>query len=203
MSSSQEKVLCLEFCNTVSWHGSKNPKEMINSYSDLVVWSKKQNLLSDSSAQYLIQISEIDPKRAEQTLMEARNLRESLYRIFSTILHERTPEESDLKILNKEIANSYQRLQLVLDGSNYFQLVWEIGKNELNQMLYPIAKSAVDLLTSDSIKFVKECANETEGCGWLFIDSSKNHSRKWCSMNDCGNRSKVRNFYARKKSKKR
>jgi predicted RNA-binding Zn ribbon-like protein len=64
-------------------------------------------------------------------------------------------------------------------------------------MLAPIVKSAADLLLSDMLDRVKQC--EGDPCGWLFLDTSRNRSRRWCSMEDCGNRAKARRFYQRKK----
>ena len=55
-------------------------------------------------------------------------------------------------------------------------------------------------LTSEELDQVRECAGNT--CGWLFVDMSRNHSRHWCDMRDCGNRAKVRRYYQRRKTAK-
>jgi predicted RNA-binding Zn ribbon-like protein len=64
--------------------------------------------------------------------------------------------------------------------------------------LWILARSAADLLTSEQHAYVRQCASEE--CTWLFIDRSKNHSRRWCDMGDCGNREKARRLRARKRA---
>jgi predicted RNA-binding Zn ribbon-like protein len=64
-------------------------------------------------------------------------------------------------------------------------------------MLWPIAKSAADLLASGQLGRVTECANEEEGCGWVFLDKTRSGTKKWCSSTGCGNRAKVRAWYER------
>ena len=66
-------------------------------------------------------------------------------------------------------------------------------------MLWPVVQSAVDLMTSPELDRVGQCADD-RGCGWLFVDTTKNRSRRWCDMRDCGNRAKARRHYAKKKS---
>jgi predicted RNA-binding Zn ribbon-like protein len=73
-------------------------------------------------------------------------------------------------------------------------------KDELDWMLKPVVRSAAELLTSDELTRVKECADD-KGCGWLFLDKSRNRSRRWCDMKDCGNRAKAKRFYERKQKK--
>jgi len=67
-------------------------------------------------------------------------------------------------------------------------------------MLWPVTRAAVDLLLSDSLAQVGQCADD-RGCGLLFIDTSRNHSRQWCSMDACGNRAKAQRHYRRSKKK--
>ncbi len=195
--------LCLHFSNTVNWHGSDHPIDKLTSYSELVEWYRRRGILDVGTAARLLKGSRRDPKRAHLALERARELRESIYLTFSSVSHGRNPKPSDLDILNRNFSASVARLALSFEKrGKEFVWKWKAGKQiELDQILWPIAKSAVDLLFSDIRAYVKECANESEGCGWLFIDTSKNHSRRWCSMSDCGNRSKARSYYAREKSR--
>ena len=70
--------------------------------------------------------------------------------------------------------------------------------NNLERVVWPVARSAADLLTSDLLSRVRRCEDD-RGCGYLFIDTSRNRSRRWCSMESCGNRAKARRHYARQK----
>ena len=76
---------------------------------------------------------------------------------------------------------------------------WQMpaGKIDLDGILWRILWEAADLLTSDRLAQVKLCAGED--CGWLFLDASRNQSRRWCSMSDCGNRAKAKRYYRRHK----
>jgi predicted RNA-binding Zn ribbon-like protein len=74
---------------------------------------------------------------------------------------------------------------------------WRLDPSRLDHPLGPIAWSTADLLTSPEAHRLSLCA--ADDCGWLFIDSSRNHSRRWCDMADCGNRAKVRRFRSRRR----
>jgi len=76
---------------------------------------------------------------------------------------------------------------------------WEfVDGEELDSMLWPIVRDAAELLTSRDFDRVTECSGSD--CTWLFADKSRNRSRRWCDMAECGNRSKARRFYRRQKS---
>jgi predicted RNA-binding Zn ribbon-like protein len=79
------------------------------------------------------------------------------------------------------------------------RLEWRFDEltSSFGAMLWPIARAAADLLASSDVALVRACSSPT--CQWLFLDTSKNHHRRWCSMKQCGNRAKVRRFYAKKK----
>jgi predicted RNA-binding Zn ribbon-like protein len=85
--------------------------------------------------------------------------------------------------------------------SGGFEWGCNLDENALEATLWILALSAVDLLTSENLKLVGQCADE-EGCGWLFVDTSKNHSRRWCDINDCGNRAKQRRYQQRVRRQK-
>jgi predicted RNA-binding Zn ribbon-like protein len=70
---------------------------------------------------------------------------------------------------------------------------------KLDWILNPLIRSAADLLVSDELKRVKRCGDPA--CGWLFLDTSRNKSRRWCDMSDCGNRAKASRFYKKKVAK--
>ncbi len=81
-------------------------------------------------------------------------------------------------------------------SADRFEWAWALDANDLDRMLWPIVRSAAEMLTSGDLGRVRQCARE--GCDWLFVDASKNHSRRWCSMNMCGSRVKARRYYQRK-----
>jgi predicted RNA-binding Zn ribbon-like protein len=195
--------LALDFANTVDWHASENPEELLNSYTDLVNWSFDYNLLSQADVHALHDQAGEHPEQAADTLSIALDLRETIYRIFSAIAHRGTPLEEDLESLRTALVQAISASRLVLKDEG-FKWDWNYEPlNEeplaFNQMLWPITQAAMDLLLSKKLSQVGQCADE-RGCGLLFIDTSRNHSRQWCSMETCGNRAKAQRFYQKNKS---
>jgi predicted RNA-binding Zn ribbon-like protein len=185
-----EQRLCLEFANTAEWHASDHPLEELNSYTDLVAWAKRIGLVSRARAHRLDEMAARRPVEAAAVLEQAVELREALYRIFSAIAHGRTAEAADVTLLNGRLSESGGRLQ-IQQTTTGFAWRWQGDGNALDQMLWPVARSAAELLVSEDLARVKECADD-RGCGWLFVDTSRNRSRRWCSMESCGNWAKVR-----------
>jgi predicted RNA-binding Zn ribbon-like protein len=186
--------LCLDFANTADWHRSAHPVEHLTSYAELVVWSEHAAILTGDESQRLMAEAGHRPGEADAVLARALVLREAIYHIFSAVAGSGQPRARDLDVLNQElvVALSHTRVVAVASG---FTWAWIVQDDALDRMLWPIARSAADLLTSDMSGLVRECADEL--CGWLFVDKSRNHSRHWCSMQECGNRNKAQRFYAR------
>jgi len=102
---------------------------------------------------------------------------------------------ADLTALNAAISLAYPHLQLVASGAE-FAWGWTGAEDDWARMLWPVVRSAAELLTSPLLTRVRECADE-QGCGFLFFDLTRNRSRRWCSMESCGNRAKARRHYKR------
>lgn len=195
--------ICLEFTNTVAWHSSDNPEERLKSYADLITWSTKVGLLTHIEGKRLLEEAGQHQDEARNVFQKAITLREGIYRIFARTAHGLQPEKADLQILNDMLATALSRLRIVSSDKGF---VWEWLpccdiSDDLGHMLWQIAKSAGELLTSEELGRVRQCANEIESCGWLFLDETKNRSRRWCDMGDCGNRMKARRYYERKHAK--
>ncbi|MCU9614994.1 CGNR zinc finger domain-containing protein [Caldibacillus lycopersici] len=190
--------LCLDFANTVSWHDSSDKsQELLTSYEKLVNWSLHANILNKQQSLSLLKKAENQPVKAQEVLQQAIKLRESIFRIFSQVSNNKTPASIDLSILNEALGNAYRRMQIV-PGENKFSLEFLNCEETLDGMLPPIVQSAIDILISEKeLSRVKKCKGHP--CGWLFLDTSRNGSRRWCSMADCGNRAKAKRFYHNKK----
>ncbi len=191
--------LCLDFSNTAGMHASENPREKLNSYHDLVKWSIDAGIISDDDAQKLIRKAKKMPSESVKALRHAVALREAIYRIFSSLAAGYLPKEKDFALLNKNLSKTMANSRLIPKKAGF---QWDISGNKetLDWILNPVVRSAADLLTSDKLKRVKECADD-RGCGWLFLDRSRNRSRRWCDMKECGNRAKAQRFYRRKQKK--
>jgi predicted RNA-binding Zn ribbon-like protein len=188
--------LCLDFVNTLGDRLMEQPKEHLQSYTDLLAYSMQARLLSDEQAEELKKTMLRRPQEAQRVLEQAIELRELLGRIFLAIAQERSPDSEDLQRLGDQFAKVVQREHLVFHGE-YYVWEWSITGEALDGLLWFIIKAAVELLTSNNLSSVHVCA--ADDCNWLFLDTSKNHSRRWCDMKSCGNRAKVRRFHGRKK----
>jgi len=189
--------LCLDFANTMEWHASESPEETLKAYADLVEWSADKGIISGEAKHMLLKKSEEKPGEGQAVLEKAREIRESIYGILSDAVHGNPVKVTDLNEFNRAVASTLSHSRLApYDGR--LKWGWDSRSDKLDLVIWPVVKSAVDLMTSDAMKRVGQCADD-RGCGWLFWDSSRNRSRRWCDMKDCGNRAKVRRFYARKK----
>ncbi len=190
--------LCLDFANTVGGKRGTSPKERLNSYAELVSWSQQVGVASEARARHLLAEGERHPKLARTVLEHAKELREAIYRIYLAVVRRERPENGDLELLNRELSKALAKQQLVRE-KNEWVLGWA-DANAMDSMLWPVAKSAAELLTSEEAGRIRVCEGIlAEECDWLFIDETRNGSRRWCSMSDCGNRAKARRHYQRQK----
>jgi predicted RNA-binding Zn ribbon-like protein len=189
--------LCLDYANTVDWHASDQPIEHLNNYADLVEWACAVGLIGEAEAQRWLAEGSRRPGEAAETLNRAIRLREALYRSFTALTTGGQLAAADLSIINHALADALSHLRLTAqpDGIAW---EWEEPDAALEWILWPVSHSAADLLTSSpDLERVGVCEDE-DGCGWLFLDTSKNHSRRYCGTS-CANRAKSRRHYARKK----
>ena len=136
------------------------------------------------------------PEQADTVLRHAIEVREAMFRIFFALSAETLPQESDLGTLNEALSEAMAQARIVR-SQNGFSWDWAGKKDALARPLWPVVRLAAELLTSVELNKVRICA--AEDCSWLFLDTSKNHSRRWCDMNTCGNRAKARKHYERKR----
>jgi predicted RNA-binding Zn ribbon-like protein len=190
-------LLCLDFANTVDDRPDVHPQEHLNSYHDLVSWGQQAQVLAEREAQSLLEEAARRPEEATSVLERALGVREAIFRIFKSVSEDVVPGEDDLVSLSTAVADAQVHARIVPKAGG-FDWDWSGDENELDRMMWPVVRSAADLLTSDELDDIRVCASET--CNWLFMDTSKNHSRRWCDMKSCGNRAKARRFYGRKRS---
>jgi len=192
--------VCLDFVNTVHNYGAAvDPDDDLVDFSALVAWAQQAKIINTQEVRRFALEAEAEPRKAKYVLGRAKLLRDTLYRIFSSVASGRQPAQSDLAQLNSELTNCMANLRIVpsVDG---FQLGWAPGEGKLDSMLWPIGRSAADLLTTTAgLDRVRVCGGSS--CTWLFLDTTKNGSRRWCDMKACGNRAKSRRHYERTRPK--
>lgn len=201
-----DSLLCLEFANTLDWRIGGVESDTLNTYADLLAWARAKAILTDAELKYLSEEAERHPILAESTLERAIALREAIARIFTGIARGEPATETalpDLALLNAELKPAVQQLTLTCrDGGICLTCVDEDSDlPALDRMLQPIALSAAETLTADDLSRVRQCSDdEGNGCGFFFVDLSRNRSRRWCSMESCGNRAKARRHYQRERA---
>ncbi len=183
--------LCLALVNSILWRRSDAPIEVLTAYPKLVGLVAQAGWIPDPDA--LRAAAELHPRRAAHALQAAIDLREALFGLFSAVAAGSSPEPGDLATLNASLAESLGHLRLTDDLS----AAWDdpVG---LELPRWQAAASAGDLLTAGELSRVKQCPGER--CGWVFVDDSRNRSRRWCEPNQCGNRERVRAHYRRSRA---
>jgi predicted RNA-binding Zn ribbon-like protein len=185
-------ALCLDFSNTLYGHDAPI-HEYLFDYRDLVLWSRHAEILTEAEAGILLFKWEQAPTESEAVFQSAIQLREAIHRAFVSLAHGKSPEEKDIIRIHRAWQEGLAHTRLVEEGTG-FRLGWE-EETALDRMLWPVARSAVELLTSDEVRRVKQCGR----CDWVFLDRSRNRRRRWCSMDACGNRVKMSRRYLRAK----
>ena len=170
--------------------------EYLKTYEDLLDWTEKVNLLPIERIRKLREYSKKNEKESQQKLIEIIKQRELLYKIFSSIINQKTLDEVLVKEFNNSVSGSLSNLAFKFETGK-INLVWKAENVDLMEPVWVIFKDAFDILTSISQNRIKAC----RACGWLFLDGSKNNSRTWCNMRTCGSSNKSRRYYHRKKEK--
>ena len=193
--------LCLDYVNTLGWRGSA-PAETLHGLPDLAKWcAAAGSLLAgaiDASADWGgAAWCERHPAEAAEIFNRAIAIRETLYRVFHAIAAGGAPADDDLVGLNRALQETPARSALQRAGAGFGWRVEMRRAAGASTLLAPALWSAGDLLAGAHLARVRECANGQ--CLWLFLDESKNGTRRWCSMSACGNRAKAHRHYARLK----
>ncbi len=197
--------LCLDFVNSVGGRIEQENiifpeniilKDKLETFDDLAAWSKETGIISESERKKLIDLNSSKKKETDSVFKKAIELREALFKILYSVINNKEPEERMIQILNREYSAANERRKLVYLNHKF---EWQFSKDPLepDYIIWMIAESAAELLSSDLLSRIKMCPGEN--CGWLFLDTSKNKSRQWCDMKDCGNLAKVRRFREKQK----
>lgn len=198
-ASLREIELCgghpaLDFVNTVhSWLAPRR-RDHWPTPLELIAWHQHAGLVDRGTADAF---AALESSAARRLLREARAARQRLHTLFAALAEGRRAPEHELAWLESQIAAlaPFRRLEARDD-----RVVWTLRPTPSRpaSLLAPALYAAADLLTSASPARVKACP-PPDGCGWLFVDTSRNGSRVWCSMRVCGNVAKVRRFRSRQR----
>ena len=187
--------LALDFVNTLNGHGRPNGHEYLHDARDLVLWGRHAGLLPADEVGPMLQVCSAGPAAARREFRRAIRLRESLFRLFADAAHGLIPGPADLRDLNSAWLEGQQHARLIRSGSRLV-VGWDDDPT-LRSISRSLSSSAVELLTSAQMSSLRICSGDQ--CDWLFLDTSRNHLRRWCSMDECGNRAKMKRRRARRR----
>lgn len=183
--------LCLEFADTSR---AEDKDEELHSIEELLQWAREAEVLSAADSGRLAKHYAGNRRQAAADFAKAIEIRDLLHSIFTGIANGRPLRDRDLAELNSALAQTPALLR-VREQSGALGTHWGSAAEGLSQVLFPVLADAADLLASDRLARVRECASGE--CTKLFVDESRNGSRRWCDMNACGNRMKARRHYSR------
>jgi predicted RNA-binding Zn ribbon-like protein len=199
----------LDFANTRE--GDPEP-EHLHGYGDVVAWAAHSGVIDVPTARRLAGAA--SGRAAEQAFERALRLRAAIDATFRAIAAGDGPPEDALAAIAAFEADAIAHGRLIAApraghdrGSSAGddrgtaagdglppRFEWSWGGAAFDRVLWPVARSAVDLLRDGPLDRLKTC----HVCPWLFLDLSRNRSRRWCSMNECGGRDKMRRYRARR-----
>jgi predicted RNA-binding Zn ribbon-like protein len=178
----------LDLVNTVDWRDREDREETLVSYAALLACCRRLGLISPDNAEHLERAARLAPAEAAGLLPEALALREATARLVEA----GRGAPADLALVNRWLAQPNAAAALKPNPAGGYRLA-EPEAADLAAPLRAIARAAADLLTSSRLRRVRCCGGP--GCGWLFLDTSPNGRRRWCSMEGCGNRAKAKRHY--------
>jgi predicted RNA-binding Zn ribbon-like protein len=187
--------VALDFVNTLDdRYTPGGPRELLPSYADLLRFCRQAGLLTRAES---ARLGALPHASQEKGLRSAIELREFLARVFYRWVEGRSPSAEDRTALERWAAACAAHRELRWKDGH---LAWSwkalTGSAEAPALL--LAQRALDLLIGgligDEPPRLHACASDT--CRWLFLDTSKNRTRRWCDMKTCGNRAKARRYSA-------
>ena len=198
-------TVSLDFVNTVSgMRTSPNPRDRLEGFTDIVYWAEQVGLIDARQAAALYARAEREPAAAAAAHREAIRRREALNDVVLAAIDQRPVAGGALDTINAWIGDAlvHRRFRTVSPGK--IEVALE-DDGDLLAFLRPVALDAAELLEHELPRgLVGVCEERLVGrCAWLFLDTTKNHSRRFCTMKECGNRAKQRRHYQRTKGAQR
>ena len=187
--------VALDFANTLDFrYNERRRVELLPTYARFLEFAAQAGLISASGKRKLLRNT--TGSAAGRRLKQIVEIRDALYRMFLAAVNGKPPNPSCLRIYNSYLRDLYVAKEIIWRKSGVIRSSADLTTTSLGP-IWPILESAGTLLTSRDRSHIRECGDQS--CRWLFLDTSKNHSRRWCSMDICGSRSKARRYYARQK----
>ena len=186
-------VLALDFCNTASGRGTDTHLEHLNTAGDLLTWARHAGVLDEAREAELRRLCSDDPAFSVRMLAGALRLRDAIYRLDAALARKEPAEQADIDVVAQTYSACLAQGTLgTLEGG--FGWAWSVDRAPEEVVIGPIAVSAMAVLSAADRGRLKQC--DGHHCGWLFLDTTKSNTRRWCEMEVCGNRAKQKRHRA-------
>ncbi len=186
--------LCLDFVNTISYRNKDKAHDWLDHTENIAIWAVETNILNQKEVKEL-SLKLKHEKKYQKQIIRLKEIRAMIYGIFTRIINNKTPLKKDMVLFNTLMGETMSRLSVTHEHGKFY-LQSPGRQNSFLKIQDAIIKSVVETLTKSDLTRIKQCS----ACFWLYEDKSKNRSRRWCVMEDCGNRHKVNQFNKRKLS---
>jgi predicted RNA-binding Zn ribbon-like protein len=199
-SIDQVEPACVEFVNTVRPRVGPAPIDELTDYAELVNWTRSVELVPERTARTLRRAACAEPAAAERALHEAIQLREALFVLLLALAEDRRPSQAIVSVLHRHYITACRTARLDIASG---EVRWHWAEEDLGQLGGRLAVDALSAIGTPAAARLKQCPPAHGGCGWLFVDGTKNGSRRWCSMAGCGGTVKARRQAAKRRAERR
>ncbi len=186
--------LSIDFINTQIVENNA-PKDLLTDFADFAAWAAAAHLLEKPKAEKLI-ADWSGQTEGVAIFAEALKFRSVLREMFVRLAQGKTVHKTAMMAINREIRNQRGAVEIRQTATGY-KKQFLADFRDPRQLFVPIAESAADLLCYGNLANLRKCENQD--CILYFYDTTKNHTRRWCSMAGCGNRAKAAAFYHRQR----
>jgi len=184
--------VALDLVNTVSWRLDSRRRDNLHDYAALIGWCQHAGLLDPGTAHRLLAEALGRPRLTQQAVHDVRTLREHSHTLLASLADDGEPD--------RVVVTPPGLRALLLDALAHSELTgppmrWQLTPDQHPDIPRLLALQVLDLLQSPHLPLLRRC--DGPGCGWLFLDRTRSHTRRWCSSSDCGNRARARRHYTR------
>jgi predicted RNA-binding Zn ribbon-like protein len=186
----------VDLVNTVSWRQDADRwRENLVVPLDLLTWADRTGVLDERQLVAMRSVIAQEPEAADDVLDRVRELREQLHHHLAACIDQPggQPQIQEGSPLHRAFADAVTASSLAGTPAR-----WTLQLRCLHDLPRVLALHALDLVQTMPPDRLRRC--DDHGCGWLFLDTTRNHSRRWCSSTDCGNRDRARRHYARNRT---
>jgi len=184
--------VALDLVNTVAWRPDPDRRrDDLGDFEALAAWCSRAGLIDEVTTRELAAAAAVHPRAAARAFHVACALREYLHDALAPILE------------GNPVLPPPQMHDLLVDAIGHSHLIgmpmyWQLTPHGVADIPRLLALHALNLLQSPELPLLRLC--DGPDCGWIFLDRTRSHSRRWCSSSDCGNNDRARRYYVRQRN---